>query len=58
MTTAGRLVVAVLVGVLFAVGSIARGDVLPGLVGGALAAVLVVLVLREVGERERRRRRE
>jgi len=57
VTPAGRLAVAVLVGVLFAVGSIARGNVLPGLVGGVLASVLVVLVLREVAERERRRRR-
>jgi MYXO-CTERM domain-containing protein len=36
---------------------IVRGDVVPGLVGGALAAVLCVLVLRRVEERRRRDRR-
>jgi hypothetical protein len=36
---------------------IVRGDVVPGLVGGALAAVLCVLVLGRVEERRRRDRR-
>jgi hypothetical protein len=48
--------VGVLVGALYAVGMIVRGDVLPGLVGGALAAVLCVVVLRRVEERRRNRR--
>jgi hypothetical protein len=45
----------VLIGGLYALGMIIRGDVVPGLVGGALAAVLCVLVLREVEARRRRR---
>jgi hypothetical protein len=49
--------VGVLLGALYAVGMIIRGDVVPGLVGGALAAVLCVLVLREVEARRRRNRR-
>jgi hypothetical protein len=48
--------VGVLVGALYAVGMIVRGDVLPGLVGGALAALLCVVVLRRVEERRRNRR--
>ena len=46
------------IGVLFAVGSIARGDVAPGLVGGFLAGVLCYLVLREISVRHRQRIRE
>jgi hypothetical protein len=44
----------------FAVGSILRGDVAPGLTGGALAAVLVYLVLQRAQEHNAavRRRRE
>jgi hypothetical protein len=57
VTTRAIVVVAVLVGALYAIGQAVRGDLLPGLVGGALAAVLVVLVLREVEARRRRRRR-
>ncbi len=45
------------IGILFAVGSIARGDAAPGIVGGVLAAILCFLVFREVGERQRRRNR-
>ncbi len=43
------------VGILYAVGTIARGDVAPGIVGGILAAILTFLVFREVGNRQRRR---
>jgi hypothetical protein len=43
------------IGVLFAIGSIARGDVAPGVVGGLLAGVLCFLVLREISVRQRRR---
>jgi uncharacterized protein (DUF2062 family) len=49
--------VGVLLGSLYAIGMIVRGDVVPGLVGGALAAVLCMLVLRRVEERRRRDRR-
>jgi hypothetical protein len=48
--------VGVLLGSLYAAGMIIRGDVLPGLVGGALAAVLCVIVLRRVEERRRNQR--
>ena len=49
--------VGVLLGALYAIGQALRGDVVPGLVGGVLAAVLCVLVLREVEARRRRRDR-
>ena len=49
------VIFAVFVGVLYAVGMAGRGEVLPGLVGGALAAVLAYLVFTEVGNRQRRR---
>ena len=47
----------VFVGALYAAGSIARGDVAPGIVGGILAAILLYLVLQRVSERERERHR-
>ena len=52
--------VALFVGTLYAVGMAVRGDTVPGIVGGALAAVLTFLVLRRAQEqREARwRRRE
>jgi hypothetical protein len=46
---------AVFMGVLYAVGMIGRGEVVPGLVGGALCGILAYLVFREVGNRQRRR---
>ena len=47
-------------GVAFALSSGLRGDVLPGIVAGALAAVVVYLVLQRVQDHnaEARRRRE
>jgi hypothetical protein len=47
-------------GATFAIGAILRGDVAPGLVGGALGAVLVYVVLLRVQEHNAamRRRRE
>jgi hypothetical protein len=48
--------VGVLLGALYAVGMAIRGDVVPGLVGGVLAGVLCVLVLRQVEARRRNRR--
>jgi hypothetical protein len=53
-------IVAAFFGVAFAISGIARGDVAPGLVGGALGAVLVFLVLQRVQEHNDavRRRRE
>jgi hypothetical protein len=54
------VVVAAFFGVAFAISGIARGTVAPGLVGGALGAVLVYLVLQRVHDHneELRRRRE
>jgi hypothetical protein len=49
--------VGILLGALYAAGMAVRGDLVPGLVGGALAGVLCVLVLREVEARRRRRDR-
>jgi hypothetical protein len=46
------------IGTLFAIGSIARGDVAPGIVGGVLAGVLCFLVLKEISNRQRQRIRE
>ena len=53
-------IVAAFFGAAFAISGIARGDVAPGLVGGALGAVLVYLVLQRVEEHNDavRRRRE
>lgn len=53
-------VVAVAFGVVYAVSSILRGSVLPGIVTGVLGAVLVYLVLGRVTEHNDavRRRRE
>jgi hypothetical protein len=44
------------VGILYAGGMSARGDVLPGVVGGILAGILMVLVLMRLEDRRRRRR--
>ena len=46
------------IGILFAVGSIARGDVAPGIVGGVLAGVLMYLVLRQISVRQWQRIRK
>ncbi len=54
------LIAAVLFGAAFAVASVIRGDILPGLVGGALGALLLYLVLLRVQQHNEavRRRRE
>jgi hypothetical protein len=41
------------VGVLYAGGMIFRGDVLPGVVGGILAGILLVLLLNRIEQRRR-----
>jgi hypothetical protein len=46
------------IAVLFIIGSVARGDVAPGIVGGVLAGVLCFLVLREISTRQKQRIRE
>jgi hypothetical protein len=46
------------IAILFMVGSVARGDVAPGIVGGLLAGVLCFMVLREISSRQWHRIRE
>jgi hypothetical protein len=46
------------IGILFALGSIARGDIAPGIVGGILAGILCYLVLRNISVRQWARIRE
>jgi hypothetical protein len=53
------LIAAVIFGAVFAVASVIRGDVAPGLVGGALGGLLLYLVLLRVQQHNdavRRRR--
>ena len=52
------VIAGVFIATLFMIGSISRGDVAPGIVGGVLAGVLCFLVLREISTRQRRRIRE
>jgi hypothetical protein len=54
LTARQRAFAGAFIGTLFAVGMISHGQVAPGIVGGVLAAILLFLVLREVGERNRR----
>jgi hypothetical protein len=56
LSTPAKIGVGVFVGLLYAVGMSAAGEVLPGVVGGVLAGVVCFLVLREY-ERQRRERR-
>jgi hypothetical protein len=58
LSTRAKIVAGVFVGLLYAVGMGFAGDVLPGLVGGALGGLLTFLVLREVEAQRRRRWRE
>ena len=48
-------ILAVFIGVLYAIGMIGRGEIVPGLVGGVLCSILAYLVFQEVGNRQRRR---
>jgi hypothetical protein len=56
LSTRAKIGAGAFVGVLYAVGMSLRGDLLPGLVGGALAGVLCFLVLREIENRRGGRR--
>ena len=60
MSRRNMAIVAVLFGVAYAISSAIRGRVLPGIVAGAIGAVLVYLVLTRVAEHNAaaRRRRE
>jgi hypothetical protein len=55
LTPLQRAIAGVFIGVLYAAGSIARGYVAAGIVGGVLAAVLVYLVLKRYAEARGRR---
>ena len=57
MGVAPRVVVGIVLGLLYAVPTIADGHVAPGIVGGVLAAVLGYLVLTRFGEQQRARQR-
>ena len=58
MPTRHIVIFAVIVGMLYGVPTVARGDVAPGIVGGILAAILCFLVFRRVSERQRLRNAE
>jgi uncharacterized membrane protein YdjX (TVP38/TMEM64 family) len=55
MSTRNVAIFAAFIGILYAIGMVGRGEIVPGLVGGALAGILAFLVFREVGNRQRRR---
>ena len=55
MSRRNVVIFAIFIGVLYAIGTVGRGEVVPGLVGGALCSVLAYLVFTEVGNRQRRR---
>jgi Flp pilus assembly protein TadB len=52
-----KIGVGAFIGVLYAVGMSVRGEVLAGVVGGVLAAILCVLVLRSYEQQRQRHRR-
>ena len=51
------IVLSVVIGAGFAISYAARGHVLPGLVGGVLAAILLYLVIARFDEQQEQRRR-
>jgi hypothetical protein len=55
LSTRNKIIAGAFVGLLYAGGMIARGDVLPGVVGGILAGILLVLVLNRIEQRRRSR---
>jgi hypothetical protein len=55
LSTAKKIAAGAFVGLLYAGGMSARGDVLPGVVGGILAGILLVLVLNRIEQRRRSR---
>jgi hypothetical protein len=52
------IVLSILVGVGFFVTYALRGDVLPGIVGGILAAILLYVVILRFGQQHEQRRRD
>ena len=57
VTRTSMAIVAACFGVAFAISGIVRGDAAPGVVGGALGALVVYLVLQRVQEQHAARRR-
>ena len=55
LSTRAKVAAGAFLAVLYAGGMSARGDVLPGVVGGILAGILLVLVLNRLEQRRRRR---
>jgi hypothetical protein len=49
-----KFIAGAFIGILYAGGMAARGDVLPGVVGGILAGILLVMVLNRIEQRRRR----
>jgi hypothetical protein len=58
LTTIQKAIVGVFVGALYLIGMVARGEVLPGIVGGVLGGLLCFLVLREFEHQRERRWRQ
>jgi hypothetical protein len=57
LTLRAQIAAGVIVAVTYMVSFILRDETLPGIVGGALAGVLTVLIFREIEARRRRRGR-
>jgi hypothetical protein len=55
LSTPKKIAAGAFIGVLYAGGMSARGDVLPGVVGGILAGILLFLVLTRIEQRRRSR---
>jgi hypothetical protein len=56
LSTRAKVAAGVFVAVLYAGGMGLRGDWLPGVVGGILAGILLVMVLNRIEQRRRHRR--
>ena len=57
LSTSAKIAAGAFIAVLYTIGMVARGSVLPGVVGGVLAGILCFLVLREIEQRRDRRDR-
>ena len=55
LSTSKKIAAGAFIGVLYAGGMSLRGDVLPGVVGGILAGIVLFLVLTRIEERRRSR---
>jgi hypothetical protein len=57
LSTRSKIIAGAVIAVLYSVGMVIRGNVLPGIVGGILAGILCFLVLREIEQRRAQRAR-